>query len=48
MTLDEVIASMDSQDPVFWREEYGPEYGLVEPERKEWKTEQDYEDFKKE
>ena len=46
--IEEEIASRHSQDPVFWTQEFGDEYGLVEPERKEWKTLKEYEDFKNE
>ena len=44
--MEEDIASRDSRDPVFWKEEFGDQYGLVEPERKEWLNQEEYRQFK--
>lgn len=40
------INDLDSQHPFFWRPEFGEKYGLVEPERAEWKSRQEYDDLK--
>ena len=46
--VEEALSKLNSQDPIFWKLEFGDEVGLVEPERKEWKTELEFAEMKQE
>ena len=48
VSIWEFVRGLNSQDPRLWRQEFGEEYGLVEPERDEWNTQKEFDDFKQE